>query len=467
MINFSVPNTIDERTINKGKNITIYQQLENLELALRSAEAIGCHVINIRPKDIRDSKEHLILGLLWQIISIGLFSEINLTHHPGLVLLLRDGETKEDLLKLTKEELLLRWFNYHLARSAYNGREIRNFGNDIKDSIAYTYLLKQICPANYQPPVTLGPLNESDVNRRAELMLNEAEKLKARDFVTPHDVVSGNQKLNMAFVANLFNTYPALDLPEDVEIIQDDLVEETREEKTYRNWMNSMGVNPYVNYLYTDLQDCLVIFQLYDMIKPGSVDWNRVVQKFVQIKIKFQKLDNCNYAVDIGKKQMNFKLVGIQGSNLLDGDRTFTLALVWQLMRAYTLAMLDKIAGQGHPIVENGIIEWTNNKLKSAGKMSFITSFQDPNISDSRVICDLIDAIKPGSVRYDLLKTENTTENKMDNARYAVSIARKIGARVFALPEDIVEVKQKMVMTIFATLMIQDYKPQQVAVGFY
>lgn len=32
-------------------------------------------------------------------------------------------------------------------------------------------------------------------------------------------------------------------------------------------------------------------------------------------------------------------------------------------MRAYTLAMLAKIAGQGHPVVENGIIEWTNNKV--------------------------------------------------------------------------------------------------------
>ena len=52
----------------------------------------------------------------------------------------------------------------------------------------------------------------------------------------------------------------------------------------------------------------------------------------------------------------------------------------------------------------------------------------------------------------------------MDNARYAVSIARKIGARVFALPEDIVEVKQKMVMTIFATLMIKDYQPPQQSV---
>jgi plastin-3 len=100
-------------------------------------------------------------------------------------------------------------------------------------------------------------------------------------------------------------------------------------------------------------------------------------------------------------------------------------------------------------------------KLKSAGKKTFINSFQDPTISDSRVICDLIDAIKPSSIRYELLKSDTSYESKMDNARYAVSIARKIGARVFALPEDIVEVKQKMVMTIFATLMIKDHQPQE------
>ncbi len=103
-------------------------------------------------------------------------------------------------------------------------------------------------------------------------------------------------------------------------------------------------------------------------------------------------------------------------------------------------------------------------KLKEAGKKTFITGFNDSSISNSVVICDLIDAIKPSSIRYDILKSENTTEAKMDNARYAVSIARKIGARVFALPEDIVEVKQKMVMTLFATLMIKDYQPPQQSV---
>lgn len=49
----------------------------------------------------------------------------------------------------------------------------------------------------------------------------------------------------------------------------------------------------------------------------------------------------------------------------------------------------------------------------------------------------------------------------MANARYAVSISRKIGARVFSLPEDIVEVKPKMIMTMFATLMILDFQSKK------
>jgi len=45
------------------------------------------------------------------------------------------------------------------------------------------------------------------------------------------------------------------------------------------------------------------------------------------------------------------------------------------------------------------------------------------------------------------------------NAKYAISMARKVGARVYALPEDITEVKSKMVMTVFACLMARDYIP--------
>ena len=49
-------------------------------------------------------------------------------------------------------------------------------------------------------------------------MLQSADRLGCREFVTPKDVVKGHVKLNMAFVANLFNTHPAL---KKVEIDED------------------------------------------------------------------------------------------------------------------------------------------------------------------------------------------------------------------------------------------------------
>lgn len=44
---------------------------------------------------------------------------------------------------------------------------------------------------------------------------------------------------------------------------------------------------------------------------------------------------------------------------------------------------------------------------------------QDSSISSSMPVLDLIDAIQPGSIRYDLLKTEDLTEEeKLNNAKY-------------------------------------------------
>jgi plastin-3 len=455
VINHSCPDTIDERAINK-KNLTLYTKHENLTLALYSSQSIGCNIVNIDAHDLAKGKPHLVLGLLWQIIRIGLFNQITLEHCPGLTNLLADGERIEELMKLSPEAILLRWVNYQLERSGTN-RRCNNFTSDITDSEVYSYLLKQIAPND--AGVTLEALRESDLLARAELMLLQAEKLGCRSFVTPEDVVNGIYKLNLAFVANLFNNHPALNVDPNLAVEGLENLEETREEKTYRNWMNSLGISPHVNWLYSDLADGLVIFQLYDVIKPGIVNWSRVHKKFDNKLRRFmEKLENCNYAVELGK-QLKFSLVGIAGKDISDGNPTLTLALIWQLMRAYTLSILTQLADTGSPIVEKEIIDWVNNKLAQGKKTTSIRSFQDSSISSGRVVIDLIDCIKPGTINYDLVREGGPDEDNHANAKYAISMARKIGARVYALPEDITEVKMKMVMTVFATLMARDYVP--------
>lgn len=438
LINDAVPDTIDERALNKT-NLNPFRIIENQTLCINSAKAIGCNVINIGHSDLTEGKPHLVLGLIWQIVKIGLFSKITLSNHPELFRLLEEGETIEDFLKLPVEQILLRWFNYHL-KNAGHPRRVKNFTSDIKDSECYTVLLAQIAPQQCDRK----PLSETDLTKRAQLVLNNADKIDCKRFVTAKDIVKGNQKLNLAFVANLFNTWPGL------EPVEYKPVEETREEKTFRNWMNSLGVEPFVNNLYEDLRNGVVLLQLFDKIQPGCVDQKRVNHN---PNNSYKKIENCNYAIELGKgPNFAFSLVGVQGKDVVDANKTLTLGLIWQLMRFNVISILNKLGG-GKKISDAEIIAWANEKVKASGKSSKISSFHDPGLKDGIFLIELVDAVKPGTVDWTIVEKGNEQKAYLLNAKYAISIARKVGALVFALPEDIVEVKNKMIMTYVAGLM--------------
>jgi len=443
LINFAVPKTIDERAINKIKGLNNFKITENQNLVIQSAKGIGCNVVNVGPEDLKAGKVHIVLGLLWQIIRIGLLSQINLKNNPNLIRLLEPGETLEDLLKLSPEQILLRWFNYHL-KAAGSPRRVNNFTGDIKDSECYTILLNQLAPQKCDKKA----LNEKDPMKRAEMVLENAGRIECRKFLRPKDIVAGNAKLNLAFVANLFNTLPGLDpVAEPIKIEE---IEETREERAFRNWMNSLGVDPYVNNLYEDLRDGIILLQLLDKIRPGIVNWKKVYTK--KPLSKFQQLENCNYAILLGK-DMKFSLVGIGGQDIQSGNKKLTLAIIWQAMRMYVLNFLKVISKGGKDVTDEDIINWANGKVKGAGKGSGMKDFKDKSLSNSKFIFDLLSACSPEAINFDNVIHATTDEDKIKNASYAISCARKMGCTVFLLPEDIVEVKDKLIMTFFGAVM--------------
>lgn len=67
LINDAVPATIDERVLNVGKKLSVFQTTENNNVVVNSAKAIGCSVVNIGSSDLIEGKEHLVLGLIWQV----------------------------------------------------------------------------------------------------------------------------------------------------------------------------------------------------------------------------------------------------------------------------------------------------------------------------------------------------------------------------------------------------------------
>ena len=67
-MNSKVP-PISPEAINLHPSNT-YHKIENLNLAIESARSIGCMVVNVRPEFIMEKREHIVLGLIWQIIKV-------------------------------------------------------------------------------------------------------------------------------------------------------------------------------------------------------------------------------------------------------------------------------------------------------------------------------------------------------------------------------------------------------------
>ena len=60
-MNLASPGTIDERVINIKARLNQWEQNENHTLALNSARAIGCQVVNISSIDLSEGRVRVVL----------------------------------------------------------------------------------------------------------------------------------------------------------------------------------------------------------------------------------------------------------------------------------------------------------------------------------------------------------------------------------------------------------------------
>ncbi|KAG6877902.1 hypothetical protein C0992_009095 [Termitomyces sp. T32_za158] len=359
--------------------------------------------------------------------------------------------------------------------------EVNNFSRDVCDGENYTVLLHQLQPEQ----CSLAPLQTSDLRARAEQVLQNADKIKCRKFLTPSSLIAGNPRLNLAFVANLFNTHPGLEPLDEQEAkdygtVEDFDAEGEREARVFTLWLNSLNVEPGVFNLFENLKDGLIILQAFDKIMPGSVIWRRVskpkegagpasyasgglagegdeetedigVTPNQSTLSRFKAVENTNYVVDLGK-QNGMHLVGIQGADIVDGRKTLVLGLVWQLMRMSITKTLSDLSSRGRPITDTEMLKWANTTAQRAKPdVRTIRSFKDPSITTGLFFLDLLDSIRPGIVDPSLIIQVSETgpyDDRRQNgeiAKLAISIARKMNALIFLVPEDIVDVRPRLV----------------------
>lgn len=111
---------------------------------------------------------------------------------------------------------------------------------------------------------------------RAKLVVNAASKMKCRRFIKPRDIVNENSRLNLAFICHCFRIYPGLEKEKESVAEVEERVVETREEKTFRNWINSLGVEPFVVDLNHELQDGWVLLQVIKIVRHFDSSLGRI-----------------------------------------------------------------------------------------------------------------------------------------------------------------------------------------------
>ena len=113
------------------------------------------------------------------------------------------------------------------------------------------------------------------------------------------------------------------------------------------------------------------------------------------------------------------------------------LAIMWQVVRKEYL----KIIGSQS---EKDLINWANERV---GKDDLkIKNLRDKKLSDGKWLIELCAAQESRIVNWDLVTAGESDEDKEMNAKYAISIARMLGAVIFCVWEDIVHVNHKMML---------------------
>jgi plastin-1 len=95
------------------------------------------------------------------------------------------------------------------------------------------------------------------------------------------------------------------------------------------------------------------------------------------------------------------------------------------------------------------LIAWCNEVCQPETPLR---NFGDPQFADGRILIKMAGAIEPRIINWDLVTMGETDEDKEMNAKYAISIARKLGAIIFMVWDDIPKINKKMLLIFVCSL---------------
>ena len=151
----------------------------------------------------------------------------------------------------------------------------------------------------------------------------------------------------------------------------------------------------------------------------------------------FQMGTNCMAALDAAEK-LNVDIEDINAADICDANQKAVRTFIWQLLRLHSLQIIGSKT-------EHDLLKWVS-------QTDSVNSFNDPKFANARLLLKLAETIEPKIVNWDVVSKGLTYKARYMNAKYAISIARKLGSAVWLVPDDIPSLNEKMILIFVCTL---------------
>ena len=136
--------------------------------------------------------------------------------------------------------------------------------------------------------------------------------------------------------------------------------------------------------------------------------------------------------------KLDMKLVGIGADDIRESNKKLVLAVVWQLVRIHYLQIIGSKT-------EADLLAWVST-------VEPVTAFNDPKFADGRLLIKMCAQIEPKIINWEIVTNGESEKDKEDNAKYAISIARKLGTTIFCVWDDIPALNKKMILIFVCSL---------------